>query len=109
MNSPFICDMTAMTAEQRIRYHALRKQLRLAVTEFRELPNGYAARFPLQAEMELLVAEFITLERLCCPFFTLGLEVEKENGPIWLKMTGRRGIKPFIRAEFGIQDEQRDA
>ena len=109
MESPFICDLAAMTAEQRTRYHALGRQLRPGVLEFKELPNGYAARFPLQAEMLLLVAEFITLERLCCPFFTLGLEVEKERWPLWLKITGRRGIKPFIRAEFGIQEERRDA
>jgi len=103
MESPFICDIAAMTAEQRTRHHVLGKKLRLAVIEFKELPNGYAARFPLQAETVLLVAEFITLEHLCCPFFTLGLEVEKEGGPLWLKVTGSEGIKPFIRAEFGIQ------
>ena len=109
MNSPFICDMTAMTKAQRTRHHALGKQLRISVIEFVELPNGYAARFPLQAELVLLVAEFITLERLCCPFFTFGLEVEKEGGPLWLKMTGDQGIKPFIRAEFGIELERPDA
>ncbi|MFQ5575257.1 MAG: hypothetical protein ACE5E0_06520 [Terriglobia bacterium] len=103
MESPFICDMTAMTEEQRARHHALAKQLRPAVIEFKELPDGYAARFPLEPEMVLLVAEFITLERLCCACFTLGLEVEKERGPLWLKVTSREGIKPFIRAEFGIQ------
>jgi len=109
MESPFICDMAAMTAEQRTRHHALAKQLRPAVIEFKELPDGYAAQFPLEAEMVLLVAEFITFERLCCPCFTLGLEVEKESGPLWLKVTGREGVKPFIRAEFGIQQERRDA
>ncbi len=103
MGLPFICDMAAMTAEQRTRHHALAKQLRSAVIEFKELPEGYAARFPIEPEMVLLLAEFMILERLCCPCFTLGLEVEKERGPVWLKVTGREGIKPFIRAEFGIQ------
>ena len=102
MESPFICDMTAMTAEQRARHHALAEELRPAGVEVKELPDGYAVRFPLEPEMVMLLAEFITLEHLCCPCFTLGLEVEKEHGPLWLKVTGREGIKPFIRAEFGI-------
>jgi len=49
-----------------------------------------------------MAAEFITLERLCCPFLTLALEVERERGPLWLKLTGREGVKPFLRAELGL-------
>ena len=38
-------------------------------------------------------AEFVTYERLCCPFFAFELEVEKENGAMWLKLRGREGVK----------------
>ncbi len=103
MESPFVCDIASLTAEQRTRHGALAKQLRPAVLEFKELPDGYAARLPPEPEMVRLAAEFITLERLCCPCFTLGMEIERERGPLWLKVTGRDGVKPFIRAEFGIE------
>lgn len=103
MESPFFCDMTALTANQRARHGVLSMQLRGAVKEIRELPEGYAARFQMEPSMWLLLAEFITLEHLCCPCFTLALEVEREHGPLWLKVTGREGVKPFIRAEFGIE------
>lgn len=102
MESPFLCDMAAMNAEQRARHHALALQLRPAVLEFKELPDGYAARLPTEPETILALAEFITLERLCCPCFTLAIEAECEHGPVWLKITGREGAKPFIRAEFRI-------
>lgn len=102
MKSPFVCDMTAMTSEQRARHSVLARRLRPAVLEFKELPDGYAARLPPEPGMIMLVAEFITLELLCCPFFSLAMEVEKKVGPLWLKISGEEGIKPFIRAEFGI-------
>lgn len=102
MESAFACDMTAMSPEQRARHRVLSQQLRGAVREIKELSDGYAARFSMEPSLMILIAEFITLERLCCPFFTLGLEAERDLGPLWLKVTGREGIKPFIRAEFGF-------
>ena len=47
------------------------------------------------------VAEFIANERLCCPFFGFTVEIEPEGGALWLHLTGRDGVKPFIQAEVG--------
>jgi hypothetical protein len=103
MESPFFCDMKAMTADQRARHAVLAKDLRRAVQEIQELPDGYAVRFPMEPSMVMQLAEFITLERLCCPCLTLAVEAQREHGPLWLKVTGREGVKPFVRAEFGIE------
>ncbi len=43
MESPFACDMNALTPQQRIRHGDLAAQLISAVVDFKELPNGYAA------------------------------------------------------------------
>lgn len=51
--------------------------------------------------MLLRAAEFISLERLCCPFFGFALDVAPEGGALWLSLTGRDGVKPFIAAEIG--------
>ena len=48
------------------------------------------------------LADFVTLERLCCPCFTLAVTLARDGGPLSLAITGREGVKPFIRAEFGI-------
>jgi hypothetical protein len=103
MESPFICDLTAMDTEQRARHRVVAQHLHGAIQEVRELPDGYAFRFPVEPSIVCMAAEFMTLERLCCPFLTLTLEVERERGPLWLKLMGRAGVKPFLRAELGLE------
>ena len=99
--SPFACKMDAIEADKRPQHIATAKRLFSSVSEIKELSNGYAFRLPNESEVLLKVAEFISLERLCCPFFDFTLEVEREGGSIWLHLTGREGVKPFIWAEIG--------
>ena len=99
---PFACNMKAMNAGQRQRYDVLVKQLQNTIQEIKELPDGYAFRLPSETSTVKDAAEWITYERLCCPFFDFGLEVERNGGAMWLRLTGREGVKPFIKSEFGI-------
>ena len=101
--SPFACDVAGICAEQRPRYMALARKLVSTKQEVRELEDGYAFRFSVEASTVQDLAEFITYERLCCPFFDLEMAVEREGGPAWLRLRGREGVKEFIRTEFGIQ------
>src|SRR6266404_1564904 len=101
--SPFACNLAGISAERRPRYMALAKKLVSTKQEVRELADGYAFRFPVDASTIQDLAEFITYERLCCPFFDLEIVVEREGGPAWLRLRGREGVKEFIRIEFGIQ------
>ena len=99
--SPFACAMEAVKAGKRPEHLANARYLFNRVVEIRVLANGFA--FQLQPGSGLLtkLGEFIELERLCCPFFGFALEVEPEGAATWLKLTGREGVKPFIRAEIG--------
>ncbi len=99
--SPFACEMTAIAPEQRGAHLATIEKLFEAVESVRELPNGYTFRLSGELDTLLTAAQFIRLERLCCPFFGFGLEVEREGGAVWLSLTGREGVKPFIMAEIG--------
>ncbi len=101
--SPFACNVAGISAERRPRYMALAKKLVSTKQEVRELADGYALRFSVEASTIQDLAEFITYERLCCPFFDLEIVVEREGGPAWLRLRGREGVKEFIRIEFGIQ------
>jgi hypothetical protein len=101
--SPFACNMLALDAEGRRRHIAVMGQMRAAIKETQELSDGYAFSFPSEQSTILLVAEFISRERLCCPFFTFELVAEREEGPLWLRLRGREGVKAFIRAELGIK------
>jgi len=100
--SPIACNMAALSDEQRKRILVLLKQIRAAGQEMRELPDGYALRLPAESAMIRDVAEYITLERLCCPFFRFEMEVEQEGGAMWVRLTGREGVKEFTKLELGL-------
>ena len=110
MTSTFFCDLGALTIHQRQRHGELAKKLRPLVVEFEELSNGYAAKVRSVQSVKSDMEEFMTLEKLCCPFFTLTLEFENRNEnkerTYVLKITGRGEIKSFIRDEFGIPENQ---
>ncbi len=99
--SPFVCDMTAILPEQRSTHVTTIDKLFRSVQSKRELPDGSAFELPNDQDVLLTAAEFISLERLCCPFFGFELQVEREGGSVWLCITGRDGVKPFIMAEIG--------
>lgn len=98
--SPLACDMTAIPAEQRPIHLATSRELFLHIEETRELPNGFQFRFDAEPNVIRRLAEFVSLERLCCPFLSFAIEIEAENGPVWLRLTGREGVKAFIREEI---------
>jgi hypothetical protein len=99
--SPFFCNRTALTAEQRQHQQELGKTLRSALLGVQELGDGYEFEFvPSHANYQAL-AEFTPLEHACCPFFDVSIRLEREGGKLWWRLTGREGVKPFIRAEFG--------
>jgi hypothetical protein len=98
--SPFFCNRTALTAEQRQHQQELGKTLRSALLGVQELADGYEFEFvPGHANYQAL-AEFTPLEHACCPFFDVSIRLEREGGKLWWRLTGREGVKPFIRAEF---------
>lgn len=99
--SPFACEMSAIAAEQRAAHFANIEQLFRSVESIHELPDGYTFQLPNQPEVLLAATQFITLERLCCPFFGFALEIEPEGGDLRLSLTGRDGVKSFIMAEIG--------
>jgi hypothetical protein len=47
-----------------------------------------------------MTAEWVTFEHRCCRFFTFAMEQARDDGPLWLRITGSPGVKAFIRAEL---------
>lgn len=98
--SPLACDREALTPEQRKRhFDELGPILRSLRTDVRELPDGYEFKYPSDLKTFQLVAEWVAGERVCCPFFEITLRVEPEGGPLWLRVTGRDGVKEFMKVE----------
>ena len=99
--SHIACDMSAVEPGLRAGHVATGGRVFRAAEEIRELPGGYAFRLAGGSDTLADAAEFISVERLCCPFLGFALEVEPEGGPVWLRLTGREGVKEFIREEVG--------
>ncbi len=95
------CDFAVMDTEQRERYRALRRRLSKDLHEARALEDGYAFRHSSEARVLIALAEYVTLERLCCPFFDFAIEVGRDGGEVWLKMTGGPEAKRILQAAQG--------
>ena len=99
-DTPLVCNMDVFTPAQRESHILKTTQLFQAVQGVQEIENGYAFRFPNETELIARIAEFISNERLCCPFLTFTLNVFSSDEPISLSLTGPTGTQEFLRAEF---------
>jgi len=98
--SPFACNRLALTpAERKRHFDELGPMLLALKKRVRELPDGYEFEFPPDSKTFALVAEWSNQERLCCPFFDISMRLEREGGPLWLRLSGRPGTKEFIRVD----------
>ena len=98
--SSFACNMLAMTPEIRKRhFEELGPALQKLKKSTRELADGYEFEFPADEKTFQLLTEWAMQERLCCPFFEINLRFEREGGSLWLRLTGREGVKDFIKVD----------
>ena len=99
--SPFACNRAALSGADRKRhFDELGPALDAMIRNIRELRDGYEFQFPADRASFLLVAEWAAGEHLCCPFFDIDLRQERENGTLWMRLTGRTGVKQFIESDF---------
>jgi hypothetical protein len=99
--SALACEFGAMDDGQRERYRSLRRLLGEDFMEARELEDGYAFRHSPETGVLIALAEYVSLERLCCPFFDFAIEVGRDGGEVWLRLTGPEGAKGVLEAAMG--------
>jgi len=92
--------MDALDAGEKRRHALLFGELAASLTRIEETPDGYAFRFPSDANLFLRIAEWITLEGACCPFLSFGLDSDGKAGSIRLRLSGGEGVKEFLKHEF---------
>jgi hypothetical protein len=103
MTDIFACTLAVLTPEQRTRHTAIARDFLGKMQTLEELPDGYAFGFTPDNELALALAEFIGLERLCCPFLDLAVSFERNAGPLRLTLRGAEGVKPFLVEEFSLK------
>jgi hypothetical protein len=102
----FACNLKAFTPQQRAQWRKLIDQLMAAVTTARELTDGYSLHVDTGRVSLVEAAQWVELERKCCPFFNFQLDLHGEDGSLWLSLKGREGVKQFIEMDFtGLRDK----
>jgi hypothetical protein len=94
------CDLGALDSAQRARYNALRADLAARRLDAREVADGYVFLYPGEPDVITHLAEFVTLERRCCPFFDFALEVSAGASQVRLKIGGSPEVKEFLRSQL---------
>src|SRR5262249_25464238 len=98
----FFCNTKALNGDERVRHEALTKKLFAKRQETIETEKGYEVRYS-QADVRVgEVAEWAVAESKCCPFFDFHIDLEREGKLVCLRLTGKEGVKQFIRAELGV-------
>lgn len=100
MSEPLACRLDALDSGERERHAQLFRELAASVAEVEELPDGLAIRFPSKPYIFLRLAEWMELERACCPFLEFGLIFENRVPTMRLELRGPEGVKDFLRAEL---------
>lgn len=91
------CDLNAFDAAQRARHSALLGELRARRLDVREVADGYAFSYPAESETIVKLAEWVSLERLCCPFLDFSLDIEAGATRLRLTIGGGSDVKAFLR------------
>ena|SRR5438046_1870211 len=93
-SSSIACNLHAIGAVDRPRYHALVQKLKAAIGGRRELSNGYVFTVESAAIRSEEISEWISLERLCCPFLEFQIIGQ------FLQITGPPAAKAILESEF---------
>lgn len=99
-DTPLICNMNVFTPAQRDAHIQTTVELMQGRQRVREVESGYEFRFPNETQYISKIAEFISNERLCCPFLDFNLNVRSSDDTLSLTLTGPLGTQEFLRHEF---------
>ena len=97
--APLVCNMDVFTPAECESHIQNTLQLNQTIQDIRETDNGYEFLFPYTTEITKL-ADFISKEKMCCPFLEFTLRIEPNEKPISLTLTGHEGTQEFLRNEF---------
>jgi hypothetical protein len=98
--SKFYCNINALSPAERASHKQLTDKLMALRRETVESEKGYEFQYNPKDISLAELAEWVAAEGKCCPFFDFHIDLERQGALLCLRLTGKEGIKPFIRAEF---------
>lgn len=97
------CNPGSIHPDDRVRYRGLMNRLRVSIGGRTELPFGYVYSITTESISLLELADWVTLERLCCPFLNFLIDVDAA-GDVHLTVRGPKGVKEVLQEEFPVND-----
>lgn len=99
MQKNIACDLTVFSSKERLTHETTSIEIFKSSIERQELEDGYSFKYEYSIERFQLIANWITQESRCCPFFTfqLALEPAANKFEIWLTLKGGEQIKKFLK------------
>ena len=95
---PVACNPKAIPENSKPRYTALAKQLRGSIVSKRSIRGGYELGLDSGRIGFAEAAEWVSLERLCCPFWRFQLATGEAEDRWTLRIVGPRAAKPILEA-----------
>ena len=95
------CNMKAISSTERVRYNGLTANIKRAVRLQSELKDGFSWDLDGKKVTMVEAAEWMSMERRCCPFLTLQIEAAGDGSDFKVKLLGPDGVKSFLQSEFG--------
>lgn len=97
-DEPIACDLTVFSISERIKHVALAKSLLGKARQVVEHEDGFTFVFERSPLLEVKIADWVSKEKRCCPFFSF--EISGENTPLSLslRISGPKGAKEILRA-----------
>src|SRR5262245_10066152 len=94
---PLACNMSVFTPTEHENHIQTIGQLFRTMQRIEDKEHGYEFIFAGASATLIQLAEFISKERLCCPFLEFTLKVFPNYENTSLLLTGPEGIKEFLR------------
>ena len=98
----FYCNIKALNPAERAHQKQLTEKLIASRTQIVETQKGYEFQFDPATVSLSEVVDWVVTEEKCCPFYYFHIDLEREGSLVCLGLTGKDGIKQFIRTEFQV-------
>jgi hypothetical protein len=99
-NQPIACRLDALSPDERRRQQTLRQTLEAALARVSETLDGYVFTYRGDSDVLLHAAEWLALERRCCPFLDFELAWPADAPSPSLRLGGAPTVKAFIAETF---------
>lgn len=99
-DQPIACDLTVFDSGERSEHIALAKELLGQAKGIIEHTNGFTFVFDQSPLVEEQIANWVSKEKRCCPFFFFELTTANTPPALNLRISGPDGAKNILRTEL---------